>query len=184
MTNSTTVLTAIGTFILGAVVALGADHFVFKTKDQRDGMETIAAFQGWRLTCPPRTAKAGNCIMQQALARKGTGTILAELNISPDKNKTDVMTVIAPLGVFILPGIKVSAGNSGEKSAPYKTCLQMGCVATLPIDASLAAAMSRSSSIQVTVAADGKAVPINFSLNGYRDALAARAVDMAARSKQ
>jgi hypothetical protein len=26
-------------------------------------------------------------------------------------------------------------------------------------------------------------VPLNFSLNGYRDALAARAVDMAARSK-
>ncbi|HTW36681.1 MAG TPA: invasion associated locus B family protein [Rhizomicrobium sp.] len=184
MTNSTTVLTAIGTFILGALVAFGADRYVFKTTDQRDKMETIAAFQGWRLTCPPRTVKSANCIMQQALARKGTGTILAELNIAPDKNKTDVMTVIAPLGVFVLPGVKVSAGNSGEKIVPYKTCVQMGCVATLPIDAGLAAAMSRSRNIQVTVAADGKAVPINFSLNGYRDALAARAVDMAARSKQ
>jgi hypothetical protein len=37
--------------------------------------------------------------------------------------------------------------------------------------------------MQVTVVADGKPVPLSFSLDGYRDALAARAVDMAARSK-
>lgn len=184
MTNSTTVLTAIGTFILGALVALGADHFVFKAKDQRDNMQTVAGFQGWRLTCPPRTTKDANCVMQQALARKGTGTILAELNIAPNKDKGDVLTVIAPLGVFILPGVKVSAGNSGEKPAAFKTCLQMGCVATLPIDAGLATAMSQSNGIQVTVVADGKPVPLSFPLNGYREALAARAVDMAARTKQ
>jgi invasion protein IalB len=184
MTNSTTVLTAIGAFILGALVALGADHFVFKPKDQRDSMQTVAGFQGWRLTCPPRTTKDANCVMQQALARKGTGTILAELNIAPNKDKADVLTVIAPLGVFILPGIKVSAGNSGEKPAQFKTCLQMGCIATLPIDAGLATAMSQATGIQVTVVADGKPVPLSFPLNGYRDALAARAVDMAARTKQ
>ena len=183
MTNST-VLTAIGAFILGALVALGADHFVFKAKDPRDNMETIAGFQGWRLTCPPRTTKGANCVMQQGLARKGTGQVLAELNIAPNKDKGDMLTVVAPLGVFILPGIKVSAGNSGEKTAPFKTCLQMGCVASLPIDAGLATAMSQAKGIQVTVVADGKPVPLNFSLTGYRDALAARAVDVAARSKQ
>jgi invasion protein IalB len=183
MTNSTTVLTAIGTFILGALVALGADHYVFMAKDQRDNMETIAGFQGWRLTCPPRTTKGASCVLQQALARKGTGQVLAELNIAPNKDKADVLTVIAPLGVFILPGIKVSAGNSGEKTAAYKTCVQMGCVASLPIDSGLATAMSQSKGMQVTVVADGKPVPLSFSLDGYRDALAARAVDMAARSK-
>jgi invasion protein IalB len=182
MTN-TTVLTAIGTFILGVLVALGADHFVFKAKDQRDTMETIARFQGWRLTCPPRTTKAGNCVLQQGLARKGTGQVLAELNIAPTKDKGDMLTVVAPLGVFILPGVKVSAGSSGEKSAAYKTCVQVGCIASLPIDAGLATAMSQASGVQVTVVADGKPVPLNFPLAGYRDAIAARAVDMAARSK-
>jgi invasion protein IalB len=182
MTNST-VFTAIGAFILGALVALGADHFVFKAKDQRDSMETIAGFQGWRLTCPPRTTKGAACVLQQGLARKGTGQVLAELNIAQNKDKADVLTIIAPLGVFILPGVKVSAGTSGEKTAAYKTCLQMGCVASLPIDAGLATAMSQSDGVKVTVVAEGKPVPLNFSLSGYRDALAARAVDMAARSK-
>jgi len=180
MTN-TTVFSAIGAFILGALVALGADHFVFKPKDQRDAMETIGGFQGWRLTCPPRTTKGGNCVMQQALARKGTGQVLAELNIAKNKDNADVMTVIAPLGVFILPGVKVSAGNSGEKAVAYKTCVQMGCVASFPIDSKLATAMTQASGLQVTVVADGKPVPLNFPLAGYSEALAARAADAAAR---
>lgn len=182
MTN-TTVFTAIAAFILGAIVMFGADHFVLHGKDQRDAMETIGGFQGWRITCPPRTTKGANCVMQQALARKGTGQVLAEVNIAKNKDNADVMTVIAPLGVFILPGIKVSAGTSGEKAVPFKTCVQMGCVASFPIDAGLATAMTQAKNLQVTVVADGKPVPLNFSLSGYRDALAARAVDTAARSK-
>lgn len=182
MTNST-VFTGIVAFILGALVAFGAEQYVFKPKDQRDNMETVGAFQGWRVTCTPRTTKAGGCVMQQALARKGTNAILAELNIAQNKDKADVLTVIAPLGVFVLPGVKVSAGNSGEKSAAFKTCVQMGCVASLPIDSGLASAMSQSSALQVTVVADGKPVPLNFSLTGYRDALAARAADTAARKQ-
>ena len=183
MSNSTTVLTAIGTFILGAAVMFGADHFVLKNKDQRDAMETIGGFQGWRLTCPPRTMKGANCVLQQALARKGTGTILAQLNVAQDKDKKDVLTVVAPLGVFVLPGIKVSAGNGAEKTAAYKTCLQMGCVATIPIDAGFASAMAKSAGLVVTVVAEGKPVPLNFSLTGYNDALAARAADLAARKQ-
>jgi invasion protein IalB len=85
------------------------------------------------------------------------------------------------LGVFVLPGVKVSAGDSVTKTAAYKTCLQMGCVASLPIDSALAAAMSKNAGLVVTVVAEGKPVPLNFSLAGYRDALTARAADMAAR---
>jgi invasion protein IalB len=180
MTNST-VLTAIGTFILGALVAFGADRYLINSKDQRDSMETVGGFQGWRLTCPPRTVKGGNCLLQQGLARKGSGAVLAQVTVAPDKNKSDVMTVVAPLGVFVLPGVKVSAGDNVTKTAAYKTCLQMGCVASLPIDSALAAAMSKNAGLVVTVVAEGKPVPLNFSLAGYRDALTARAADMAAR---
>jgi invasion protein IalB len=180
MTNTTTVFTAIGAFILGAAVALGAEHFAFHAKDQRDAMSTIGGFEGWRLSCPPRTDKTGNCVMSQALARRGSGTVVAELSVAPDKNKKDMLTIVAPLGIALLPGVKVSVG-SADKTATYKTCLPAGCIAALPLDASLASAMSQSANVQVTVDADGKPVPLNFSLKGYSDALAARAVDMAAR---
>jgi invasion protein IalB len=180
-TTTTTVFAAIGAFVLGAAVALGAQHFAFKAKDQRDAMSTIGGFQGWRLSCPPRTDKSGVCIMTQALARRQGGAVLAELNIAPDKNKSDTLTVVAPLGIFLLPGVKVAVG-SAAKAVSYKTCLPGGCVATLPIDQGLADAMNKNTGIQVTVGtADGKTVPLNFSLAGFRDAMAARAADMAAR---
>ncbi|HUO92062.1 MAG TPA: invasion associated locus B family protein [Rhizomicrobium sp.] len=181
MTTTTTVFAAIGAFVLGAAVALGAEHFVFKARDQRDAMSTIGGFQGWRLSCPPRTDKSGICMMSEALARRQGGQVFAELSIAPDKDKTDQLTVVAPLGIFLLPGAKVAVGNT-VKTVSYKTCLPGGCIATLPIDKGLADAMSKGSSIQVTViTADGKSVPLNFSLSGFGDAMAARAVDMAAR---
>lgn len=181
MTKSMTALYAILAFVAGAVVALGAEHFLFKQNDQRDTMETVGAYQGWRLNCPPRTLKTGVCVMQQALARKGSNAVVAELNVVP-KDKTDMLTVVAPLGVFLIPGVKIDVGSGVEKSVAYKTCLPGGCIATLPIDSGMAQALSQNAGLVVTVATpDGKSVPLNFSLQGYRDALAARTVDMAAR---
>lgn len=180
MTKSMTALYVIGAFVLGAVVALGGEHLLFKQKDQRDNMETVGAFDGWRLNCPPRTMKNAGCIMQQALARKGSNTVIAQLNIAT-KDNADTLTIVTPLGVLVPPGLKVSVG-SAEKMVSYKTCLQMGCIASVPVDAGLASALSQSAGLEVTVMTpDQRTLPLNFSLQGYRDALAARAVDMAAR---
>jgi invasion protein IalB len=182
MTQTNTVLIAIGAFVLGVVATFGAEHFLFAKKDLRDDMQTVGVYQGWRLSCPPRTSKAGVCVLQQALGRKGSNAVIAELNVVP-KDKADMLSIVAPLGVFILPGLKVSVGSNEQKTLQYKTCLQMGCVATMPMDSGFADAMAKNGAIQVTVVADGKPAALNFSLAGYRDALAARAVDTAARSK-
>jgi invasion protein IalB len=181
MTNSTTLLYAAAAFVLGALVALGGEHLLFKHKDPRDAMATIATFQDWRLSCPPRTAKTANCVMQSTITQKGTTNVISELNVVP-KGKSDMLSIVAPLGVVVLPGVKLSVPGDDAKAIPYKTCLQMGCIATLPIDDALAAAFSKNAGGQITVmTADGKSVPLDFSLRGYGDALAARAVDMAAR---
>ena len=192
MTKSMTALYAFLAFVLGALAAFGAQHFLFQQKDQRDAMATVGAYQGWRLNCPPRTTKDGICVLQQALARKGSNQVVAEVNIAPKDQKnlnSDMLTVVAPLGVFVIPGIKVTIGSGADKTVNYKTCLPAGCIATTPIDAAMAQALDQTaaadpqkSSLVITVmSADGKSVPLNFSLQGYREALAARAVDMAAR---
>lgn len=181
MTNSTTMLYAIVAFVLGALVALGGEHLVFKGKDQRDAMATVGAFQDWQLRCPPRTDAKGKCAIQTAIVQKGTTNVISELNVIP-QNKGDVLSIVAPLGVVVLPGVKFQVGTGDAKAIPFKTCLQMGCIATLPLDDSLSSAMSQNASGQISVmTVDGKTVPLNFSLHGYREALAARAVDMAAR---
>jgi len=124
MTKSMTALYAFLAFVLGALVAFGAQHFLFPQKDQRDAMATVGAFQGWRLNCPPRTTKDGICVLQQALARKGSNQVVAEINVAPKDQKslnTDMQTVVAPLGVFDIPGIKVTVGSGPDKTIAYKT---------------------------------------------------------------
>lgn len=182
MTKSTMALSAIGIFVLGVLVALGADRLVLKQKDPRDDMTTIATFDDWRLTCPPRTSKKGFCVMQSTIMQPGTTNVVAELSVAP-RNNSDVLTVLAPLGVFIPQGVKVVVGSGQAKTIAFTTCVQLGCVASLPIDSGLAAELSQSTGGRIAVTAgDGKVLPLNFSLRGYGDALAARAVDTAARS--
>ena len=182
MTKTIMALSAVGIFVAGALASYGTDHFVIKHKDPRDDMTTIATLSDWRLTCPPRTSKKGFCVMQSTAMQSGTTNVMGELSIAP-RNNSDVLTVLAPLGVFIPQGVKVSVGSVQPKTVAFTTCVQLGCVASLPIDSALAAALSQSNGGHVTVTSgDGKPLSLNFSLRGYHDALAARAVDAAARS--
>lgn len=180
MTNTTMALYGAGLFVLGAIVALGGEYLI-RGHDQRDGMETVAGLQDWRLTCQPRTTKNGGCLIQSGIVQRGTNNVIAELSVAP-KDKSDVLTIIAPLGVRILDGVHFGLGSI-SKTVQFKTCLQMGCIATLPMDSGVATAMSQEQNGTITiVAADGRAIPLNFSLRGYSDAIADRATDMSARN--
>jgi invasion protein IalB len=173
---------AIGLFILGAAAGVGGDRLATH-KDIRDGMTTIDTVQDWRMTCPPRTSKKGFCVLQQMIYQKGTNNVIAELNVVP-KDKVDQLTVVTPLGVLVTPGLRVSIGSAVTKPLQFKTCVQVGCIATTPIDSSMASALAQNTSGQILlVAGNGKTVALNYSLRGYKDAMAARATDMAARDQ-
>ena len=184
MNTAMTALYGAGLFVLGAIVG-GGGMYLVHGHDQRDGMETIAALQNWRLTCAPRTMKNGECLIQSGIVEKGTNNVIAELSIG-QKDKADVLTIVAPLGVFIPTGVRLSLGDI-SKTIPFKTCIMLnpplGCVATLPIDSAIATALSKDDGGTITlVAANGQSVPVNFSLHGYNDAIADRAIDMSARN--
>jgi invasion protein IalB len=181
MTKTTVALYAIGSFILGALVALGGAHVIWKHQDARDSMQTIASFQDWRMSCPPRTTKKAVCVLQTAIVQKGTSNVLVELSVVP-KGDTDMLSIVTPLGVLVQSGVALAVGSGAGKPILFKTCIQVGCVAAVPIDASMASALSQNTGGQITVVAgNGKAVALSYSLRGYQDALAARAVDTAAR---
>ena len=85
------------------------------------------------------------------------------------------------LGIFMPPGLRLAIGTV-DKTIPFKTCLQVGCIAAVPMDPTLASALSNNTGGSISVATiDGKTVPLDFSMRGYGDALADRNVDMAAR---
>jgi invasion protein IalB len=184
MTKTMMVVYAVGIFLLGALIALGGEHLLFMQHDQRDKMETVGSLGDWRLTCPPRTTKKAFCLVQSVVVQKGTNNNVAEITIAPKDNAhpdADQMTIVVPLGVFMPPGLRLAIGTL-DKTIAFKTCLQVGCIAALPMDSTLASALANNTGGSITVATiDGKTVPLDFSLRGYTDALADRSADMAAR---
>jgi invasion protein IalB len=180
-TKMTLVIYSVGFFVLGAIIALASDRLLFKHVDPRDSMQTTRAFQDWRLTCSARTDKNGGCVLQGAILDKASNTPLVQLTIGR-KDANDTLAVVTPLGVLIPPGMRISVGTAKPKVLAFKTCLQGGCVATLPLDSSLTTAMTQNAGGQIVVVnGAGKTVGLNYSLQGFKDALAARAVDLAAR---
>ena len=176
------VLYAIGLFVLGAVVALGGEHLFFKRTDPRDSMRTMEAFQDWQLTCSPRTDKNGGCELATAIFDRATRAPLVRLTVN-QKGADETLAVVTPLGVLIPPGVRLSIGSAQPRLLAFRTCVQGGCVAILPLNSDLTSEMARNTLGKIVVVnAAGKAVALNYSLNGFADAMAARAVDMAART--
>jgi invasion protein IalB len=173
---------AVGLLALGALAALAGEHFVVNAHDPRDAMQTVAKLPGWDwiLTCQERTKKDGKCLLQQSITQQGN--VIAELSVAP-KGKSDVMTIVVPLGLLIPPGIGVAIGSGQPRQVAYLTCTQ-GCIAELPIDDSVAEALAHNTGGKLYVVnGAGNRVPIPFSLHGYGDAMAVRAADTAARSR-
>lgn len=178
----TTPLIAVALFALGVVATLVCEHLLFVHRDARDAMQTSGYIQDWRLSCAPRTVKKGTCVMQETIVQQGTRNVLAELNVT-QKDGTDTLSVVTPLGVLVSPGIGLLVGNSKPRLVPFKTCLEMGCVALTTIDPELSDAMSHNDTGKIIVVnSQGKRVPLSFSLRGYADALSARATDMSVRN--
>lgn len=185
MSNSklTLVLCSIGFFALGAIIAIGAEHLIIKPSDPRDSMQTIKAFQDWRLTCAARTEKKGGCVVQSAVFDRATGTPLIQLTVGKN-GQADTLAIVAPLGVLVPPGLRISMGSGPQRPIAFKTCIQAGCIATLPLDSGLTDAMSTNTDGQIIlVNGVGKAVGMKYSLKGFKDALDARAVDTEARKE-
>ncbi len=185
MSNSKIALAlyGIGVFTLGMVVALAGEHLLFNRPDPRDSWSINKKIQDWQIACSARTDKDGGCVLETAIIDKATNAPVMQLTVK-QKGENDILTiVIVPLGILIPPGLRISAGAGQPRAAPYETCVQGGCVASLLMDSGLSSAMILNTTGQVVVVnGAGKAVALNYSLKGFADAVAARAVEMKARS--
>jgi invasion protein IalB len=168
---------SVGFFLLGGVIALEGEHILFKSADARDTMQTMSVIKDWRITCPPRADRRAACALQQEIVQKGTSNVLVQLNVGKTGDK-DTLAIVTPLGVLVPPGLRFIVGDGQPRTAPYKTCLQAGCIATLPLDASLAAAMTHNKAGRIVVVnGASQAVPLNYSLAGFAEAYETRAAD-------
>lgn len=159
-----------GIFIVGALLGWIGRGVLAGPAD----VPTMLVYKDWRLICPARQEKDANCRMTQDIIDSKSGQSIASLVVYKelDKNKkaTTLLAINVPLGVLLEPGVGVKFGND-IKTYAYKTCLEAGCVATVPYDAALEKAIAGTEDAAISVARlDGKAVDLPFSTKGFADA--------------
>jgi len=136
---------------------------------------SMIVYQDWRLACPARKDKDANCRMTQDVVDSKSGQSVASLVLFKEtakdtKKETTVLAINVPLGVSLEPGVGLKFGND-TKSYAYKTCLEGGCVATVPADEALEKSIAGTDDASITVARlDGKSVQLPFSTKGFADA--------------
>jgi len=136
---------------------------------------SMLVYQDWRLTCPARKEKDANCRMSQDIVDSKSGQSVASLvllkEVAKDtKKETTLLAVNVPLGVLLDPGVGLKFGND-IKTYPYKTCLEGGCLATIPADEALEKTIAGTDDAALSVARlDGKTVQLPFSTKGFADA--------------
>jgi len=136
---------------------------------------TMMVYDDWRLICPARKDKDANCRMSQDIVDSKAGQSIASLvllkELSKDKKtESTVLAVNVPLNVLLDPGIGLKFGND-NKTYPFKTCLEGGCVAMVPVDDQLEKTIAGTSDAAISVARlDGKTVQLPFSTKGFAEA--------------
>jgi invasion protein IalB len=170
---STTVLAlgGLGLFLLGAVLAAFGTYLLVAGHDFRNKVPTSAFIQDWRLDCPGEKDTKGGCIVQQTVVQKSTNSAVAQLRIVHGA-AADTLVITVPFGVLIPPGLSIAAGTDPAVAVPYKTCDQLGCIAFEVLSPTQRTQLEQNTTGTITiVGADGKAIPLSFSLRGFSDAM-------------
>jgi invasion protein IalB len=135
---------------------------------------TVTLYQDWQLICPASKDKDKHCEIIQDVVNEKIGRRVARISmgyIKQEKQPSLMLTV--PLGVLLEPGLGLKLGVEDMKAYPYKTCVDDGCVAIIPIDKkldkSLIAAQDASLAV-VTPQGDGKPISLPFSMKGFAQA--------------
>lgn len=159
---------ALGIFLVGGAIG----YFLHGTPKQ---VARISFYKDWRVACPADDDAKSNCALATDISDPKSGTRLAQLTwgVEAGKPQNHVIVVNVPLTVLIEPGLGLQIG-SDTQTFKYATCLQNGCVATIPVTDKLIQQLDGASSVGLVVTAEsGRSFTLPVSVNGYKDALAA-----------
>jgi invasion protein IalB len=135
---------------------------------------SVATYDDWRVACPSADSKDSYCELVTEVVDPQQTTPIARVTITTDNTKHQMVGFTLPHGVALEAGMGLAVGKDPVKVYPYRTCTQLGCVATAPFDEKLAASLKGASDAKVMFATlEGKPVGVPMSFKGYPKALAA-----------
>jgi invasion protein IalB len=129
--------------------------------------QTVAAYRDWRLTCVPARPPAPACALTQDIVLNRSGQTIVRLAMGSDRTRGQLVVTV-PHDVLLPAGLGFAIGGNKALAARYATCDQIGCMALIPIDASVRDAITQNDAGQIVfVGLDNKPVTVAYSLRGF-----------------
>lgn len=129
-------------------------------------------FEDWTVACAVSDGKT-SCVVWQSQVRED-GQRMLDVRIAPIAQAGGTnATLTFPLGLELARGVMLQAGENGKPiSFPFKTCLTVGCVVPMVLDAAMMEALKSNIAFKVAAASlDNKEVPFSVSLKGFGAAI-------------
>lgn len=107
----------------------------------------------WTLECG--TAPQNNqriCQMSQIVKNPKDGkAIMQAAVLKPPGDRPAIMRLVAPLGVWLRPGIGLSIDGGAPTTVGFDFCLREGCIAQIPLSPALVNGLKRGSSATLII---------------------------------
>lgn len=136
-------------------------------------------YQDWAYKCTPsqNSLALPACEVSQVvkIARHGQRITILELALSKKDQQHKVLSILAPLNLYLPSGFEFSWGKKHHtKAVPFLMCSRQGCLARMPVTAALLDGFRHQTRATALFRlANSKVVRLTFSLKGFSDAFAA-----------
>jgi invasion protein IalB len=133
----------------------------------------------WRVTCVQQGG-ARLCSALQQQTEKESGQLAVGIELKAMPGDAFEGTIVLPFGVAVDKPVAFLLDDALTMSQPYRTCLPVGCIVAMKLDARAVAQFSKATTLTLRTAtvAAGQEVTFKISLNGFASALARTAALM------
>ena len=125
----------------------------------------------WQVACSQQEA-AKHCSLSQSLVRQDGQRVLAIELAAPTAGVVTGIIVL-PFGLALASGAMLQIDDKpAGQPLPFRTCLPVGCVVPIPLDAGAIASLRAGVALKVIATSDaGEQTPFSISLAGFAAAL-------------
>jgi invasion protein IalB len=166
--------------LLAAIVIVGAQSAVIADRDgEQDrealpgGATSLQELHGdWKVACVQKDG-AKVCALSQQQTNKETGQLLLAIELQVASADRVEGTLILPFGLALEHPITLEVNGAPAASRlRVRTCLPVGCLVSLSLDAAAITAMRNGTMLIVRATADGgQGAQFLISLRGFPNAL-------------
>lgn len=127
----------------------------------------------WTLECGtvPKSG-ARLCYMVQFSKVPQSPRPIVTAVLQPSKGKNPVFQVIAPLSVWLRPGVEISIDGGAKTNLGFEYCLRDGCYALMPMSQGFIDALKKGKAATLVLRSiNRKSIGVKVSLSGFTKSL-------------